>query len=226
MKSFLETKNWLKKTIVNSLFPIRCVMCMKSGDSICNSCEKRLERNTNTLPPKTIAKYNYKHLTTKNILFKLKYKHHRDLSVKLGEHNINFLKENIIEKYNLENYILVPVPLSKHRLHERGYNQAEMIAIGLHKNLTLNILNRVKNTHKLKDSESIEERRNLLKNGFELDKHKLYEFLDAKDLRLEKLNIILVDDITTSGATFYECKNTLIKNGISENNIYCFAVAH
>lgn len=214
--------------IIDSLFPLRCIMCKKDKFSLCPTCEKNLTKNNSPLPEKTCAKYSYKDLTTKNVLFKLKYKHHKDLSREMGVHSKEFVRENIIDKHNLhcKHYVMVPIPLSSRRLKERGYNQAEMIALGIDADKVLNIINRYRDTHKLKDTKSIDERQLELANSFDLSKEILYDYLENKNIKLEDLHVILIDDITTTGATFYRCKSVLAGHGVKQENIYCFALAH
>lgn len=146
----------------------------------------------------------------------------------MGKYSSDFVKENIINKYNLQNknYILVPIPLSSRRLKERGYNQAELISCGIDRERTLNILTRYKDTHRLKDAKNIDERHLELANSFDINKEELYEYLNKNNTDLNNLYVILIDDITTTGATFYKCKNLLQGHGFDDNKIFCFALAH
>ena len=106
----------------------------------------------------------------------------------------------------LINYLIVPIPLHSKRRRERGFNQAELLAKTISENLGLlptNALERTKNTKaqaKLKKSECREE------NVAGCFKIKNPESVRDK-------NIILVDDVFTSGATMNEAVKILKENG-------------
>ncbi len=103
-------------------------------------------------------------------------------------------------------FILVPVPLSKSRLRWRGYNQAEEIAKELSKNLGIslekNILIKTKNTL-LQAELNGEERWNNMAGAFLCQ--------NPEEIRGKK--ILLVDDVYTTGATMEECAKVLKNSG-------------
>lgn len=101
--------------------------------------------------------------------------------------------------------ILVPVPLHNKREKERGYNQAEILARWVGKNLGLEVqsyLKRIKETHSQARLKSKEERCLNLHNAFELIKR------PPQDRQL-----ILVDDIVTTGSTLLACQQKLSEAG-------------
>lgn len=101
--------------------------------------------------------------------------------------------------------MVVPVPLSKQRMNERGYNQAALVAKSLAEKLDIEYSEiavfRVKNTRP-QSSVSGNERMINVKDAFVADKTKV----DGK-------RILLVDDIYTMGATMEECAKELILRG-------------
>ena len=111
---------------------------------------------------------------------------------------------------------LVPVPLHPARKRKRGYNQAELLALEIGKQLGLRVENnwliRTKNTvpQKLLNGQ---ERQNNLKKAFNIGRNdvKLYD------------RIILVDDIYTTGTTLDEIAALLKSHGVSE--VYCVTLA-
>ena len=141
----------------------------------------------------------------------------------------------IMENFN--NIILIPIPLSGKRLRERGYNQAELICRELIKinNLTPspspyqgegcrrrgevltlqnNILIKPKETE---HQARIENRRQRLQNiigSFSLKNSEL----------VKNRNIILIDDIITTGATLNEARKVLKQAGARK--IIAFTIAH
>lgn len=109
---------------------------------------------------------------------------------------------------------LVPVPLHRERRRKRGFNQAELVARGLGRELGIpvrtDLLFRVKRTRPQKDLTD-RERRSNLKNAFQSGKN---------DVRLER--VILIDDIYTTGSTIDAAASVLLGNGVE--NVYFLSI--
>ena len=86
-------------------------------------------------------------------------------------------------------------------------------------NIFIDLLIKNKHTTKFAKTHSPSERENLIKDAFNINEKYEKEFLGNKI-------IILFDDITTTGSTFYEARNTLIKSGAKRENIFGYAIAH
>ena len=102
------------------------------------------------------------------------------------------------------NPLLVPIPLHKKRLNWRGFNQSEILAekiSGFYGLEVRNVLIRNKNIKPQADIEDRENRMNNIKDSFECSTN------------LNGRNVILVDDICTTGATLNECAKVLAANG-------------
>ena len=102
--------------------------------------------------------------------------------------------------------IIIPVPMYKLKKKERGYNQAEIFAHELAKNLNIyfdkNIL--IKDINNKRQSSLSEKERFLnVKNVFKI----------VKMDKIKNKNVILVDDICTTSATLEECSRILKKYG-------------
>lgn len=113
-----------------------------------------------------------------------------------------FLKnEKIFE--NIKKYdTIIPVPISKKRFTERGYNQSELIVKELAKKTNLELLNNclIKTKNIIEQSKlSKEDRQKNIQNAYELKN---------KELILNK-KILLFDDIYTTGSTANECSRIL-----------------
>lgn len=110
---------------------------------------------------------------------------------------------DVIRKMDLN--IMVPVPLSKERLKERGYNQAELIGKFFATDMIIpyseKAIYRIRNTKRQSDLNTIERFENV-KNAFAADKRIVF-----------KKSILLFDDIYTSGATMNECAFELFRAG-------------
>lgn len=105
---------------------------------------------------------------------------------------------------------IVPVPLHDERLRERGFNQAGEIANALSKlsGLTVDEWSLVRRVHTERHRTGMDERarRESVENAFEVRRPKL----------VENENILLVDDVFTSGATVSSCARALKTAGASE----------
>jgi len=119
-----------------------------------------------------------------------------DLGIKIGEK---------IKDLNLHSYSLTYIPLHRKKYFQRGFNQSEVLALGIKKILGLEIFSHIEKIRETKDQAelSLEERKNNLKDAFKVNKKPP-----------EKL--ILVDDIKTSGATLTEVSKELKKSGAKE----------
>ncbi len=99
--------------------------------------------------------------------------------------------------------IIIPIPLSRKRLRQRGYNQSELLGKFLSDKLSIRIENNV--LYKIKETISqveIKDRNKRLKN--------LEGAFEVKNAEIIKnKNVILIDDITTTGATLNEARRIL-----------------
>ena len=117
-----------------------------------------------------------------------------------------------------QEYIVIPVPLSTQRQRERGYNQVTEVCINACKNVqncsvATNILIRTKHT-KPQTSLQAAQRRSNLKNAFSIQNENM----------IVGKNVILVDDVYTTGTTLAECSKALGK--VQTNSLTTVAFAH
>lgn len=112
--------------------------------------------------------------------------------------------------------IIIPVPINETRLKERGFNQSEVLCeeLLLTGKVDLNVLARVKDTPH-QTGLNRENREKNLKGSFEL--------LDKK--KIKDKNILLVDDIYTTGSTLNECARLLKSKGANKVIGLCLARA-
>lgn len=125
-----------------------------------------------------------------NIFHELKYKGKKDLGILLG----NLYGKKLAESRFNNIDIIIPVPLHQSRLNQRGYNQSEVIAIGLaetmQKTIDIKSVIRVKATKTQTSHSRYERWRNV--EGI---------FACIEREQLENKHILIVDDIVTTGAT-------------------------
>lgn len=149
----------------------------------------------------------------KKLLYQFKYKPFlSDLKVPLGK----LLYEGMIQNEVFSRYIsstngvwITSVPLHRMREKRRGYNQSALLAKELSKSLKIpyaeGLLTRRKPTRPQFELKR-EERRKNIKDAF---------LVNDKLITNNKIaNVILVDDITTTGATLSECGKVLKKSGV------------
>ena len=112
--------------------------------------------------------------------------------------------------------LIIPVPLHVKRLRERGFNQSLILArvIGEKQKIPVNfsLLKRHKFTSTQTGSNKKERKQNI-KGAFEVT--------DKKEINGK--NIILIDDVYTTGATANECAKTLIKAGAQKVSVLTMA---
>lgn len=198
------------------MFPPVCAICGElNKEYLCEECKNDL----NKISKVTIDKYNNRNFS--NHIYMFKYK--ELVREKLIEYKFNnqpyyyktfakiFIKNkkmyDILKTYD----IIIPVPLNNIRKRQRGYNQTELIAKELvksFKNLEyMNILIKTKNTVP-QSTLNKQQRQENLKNAYKL----------KENTRINNKNILLFDDIYTTGTTANECAKilkTLGKNKIS-----------
>ncbi|MFH0857726.1 MAG: ComF family protein [Candidatus Magasanikbacteria bacterium] len=189
----------------DGLFPIFCVLCKKEGTFLCEDCERHViadpkwqKKSKDIVGVYTL--YSYKQPSIKILVELFKYKQIEELHTFFHK----FLFQHLSHKKELflHYYYIVPVPLHKRRYNERGFNQAEYlaksIALALNKEY-VPLLERKKYT-KQQVKMNREKRLRNLENAFVINEE--FGTLQGK-------NILLVDDVYTTGATLEECAKVL-----------------
>ena len=143
----------------------------------------------------------------------LKYKSQTEVGVKLG----NLLGERLKLSNQYSNIdLIIPVPLHPKKERLRGYNQSEYIAKGIADVLKVpvSINNLLRN--KITDSQTKKARYTRYEN--------MQAVFNIKHLeQLQKLHVLLVDDVITTGATIEACSNVLLGAGIEKLSIAAIA---
>ncbi len=235
------TVNWsIQKTIrefvwnaLDWIYPPSCCGCGIIGSDICPECFSQVEiyrpdptckicggdaNSTKICPTCSNQNPRYDRICSWGIysgILKLiiqEYKFNR--RIKLADFLIDPLVKCIVD-WNPVIDIIVPVALSKQRMKTRGYNQsaiiAKMIAERIDVEFSGKALIRMKNT-KPQVSLSAKERCLNVVDAFSAN----LSFVKGK-------NILLVDDIITTGATINECTKALKNSGA--NKVYVFTIA-
>ena len=214
-------------TILDIVFPVKCISCGKKGSDLCLNCLSLSPPALRESARWIFPLYDYRHPVIKKALWLLKYSGKKRLANVFAEIIYEKILEELSELSVMENFrepLLVPIPLSRKRHRERGFNQAELICRelikinnpqrGMDLKLEKNILIRVRDSE---HQARIRDRRERLKN--------MVGSFTVKNKGLVKnKNIILIDDVTTTGATLNEAKKTLKEAGARK--VIAFTVAH
>jgi len=209
----------LKGLARDLLFPQWCIGCGKEEGFICSSCCCLLPRIMPPLCPRCgkpqpsgilcpgcvswqaeidgiRSPFRFDGII-RQAIHQLKYKNLRALAVPLAKFLQDYLVTNPVP-----GEVLVPVPLHQKRLRERGYNQSSLLAQELGKLINLpvadNCLIRQKHAPPQARSSSVDDRRSNVADAFA-----------CRDQRLKDKRVLLIDDVSTSGATLDACAGTL-----------------
>ncbi|MFC1949423.1 ComF family protein [Chloroflexota bacterium] len=205
------------------LFPQWCVGCGKEGDLICSSCLSSLPRVMPPLCPRCgrpqpsgvlcpscvgwraeidgiRSPFRFKGVV-RLAIYQLKYRNLRTIAPLLSHMLCDYLTQN-----SMPGEVLVPVPLHRKRLRERGYNQSGLLARGLSKFLNLPVvadcLIRQRHASPQARTKTVGDRQSNVADAF-----------TCRDERLRSKQVILIDDVATSGATLDACAAALKESG-------------
>lgn len=144
--------------------------------------------------------YYYKEGEYSSLIHHLKYKDHPEVGTYLGRIAAMELKESgFFDGIDL----IIPVPLSKKRYRQRGYNQCDYIAKGISKVTSIDISNKSIERMVNTDTQTAKGRMDRWKNT-----EGIFRIKDATTLTGK--HILLVDDVATTGATLHACTSALL----------------
>jgi len=150
---------------------------------------------------------NYDNPVLQNLIYYFKYKKFKNLAPVLGEILIRYLDNLSLPIIKSQkSTAVVPLPLHKKRERERGFNQAKLLAEIIAKQFNLELIEPLKRIKNTKPQSRIKDYERRQGNVFNCFKIKNPEVVKGK-------NIILVDDVFTSGATMNEAIKILKQNG-------------
>lgn len=201
--------------VLNIFFPNVCGICNKiCKEPICPKCKAELNKIKECKKHIYLTKsfgahmyiFNYKDIIRKSIVnYKFNEQAYKYKAF------ANFIVNNKkICRYLRKYDIIIPVPISKKRKRQRGYNQSELILMEVAKSMkdicvSTNVLYKVRNT--LPQSRlGKEERLNNLKNAYEVRNNEI----------IRNKKVLLFDDIYTTGSTVEECSKMLKNAGAYE----------
>lgn len=239
-RKILYKIKWVGEKILSLLYPDICPFCgsvlKKEEEQICKKCELKLPyiyeprckkcgkpvgqetkeycwdcEHHRHYYDRGYAIWEHQPVVAESI-YQFKYHNRRIYSRSYAREMVKSY-ESIIRQWNIE--LIVPIPISKKRRHQRGYNQAELLAKEISRLTGIPYLKdkfrRKKDTVPQK-SLNVRERRGNLTQAFSIE----------KDYILPP-NILLVDDIYTTGNTIDMASYVLKKNGVK--NVYFLTIS-
>jgi competence protein ComFC len=203
------------------LFPPLCGGCDKSGSRWCEDCQKKVKILDGIvcdicgLPQEHVGicktcladRPHFRALRAwaifenpiQNALHKLKYR--KDIS--MGD-AIAFQMLSFIQKLNWQIDMIIPTPLGKQRMKERGYNQVAMIAkplsVALQVEYAPNQLTRKKETRSQVGLTKVERKKNV-------------EGAFQAGASVKRKHIVVMDDVSTTGSTLSSIAEALYSGG-------------
>lgn len=230
----MDYKSNLASLILGTLFPKRCVGCRRSGTYFCPECVLNIKQGDLVCPfcerasiggavhPVCERRYGLDGLWSLGIyenplrpaIQKIKYKGIRET----GEILVNVILEywaksgcyllDQIKKDQGQEWVVVPVPLHWTRKNARGFNQANLVGKLLAQKMGLEYAEILKRTKMTKSQVGLDssERKQNIRNAF---------CLTNNQSRITN-NILLIDDVWTTGSTLKECCYILKRNGVQK----------
>lgn len=208
--------------IINIFYPNACGICGNiSKYNICPKCKARLNKI------KQCKKHIYLTRSFTDEMYIFKYKdliRESFLKYKFGEQNYKYkafanfiIKDKKICGFLKKYDIIIPVPISKKRKTQRGYNQSELIikeCARLDKTITVckDVLYKIKDT-KPQSTLDKEQRKINIQGAYKVQNSNI----------INNKKVLLFDDIYTTGSTLEECAKVLKKSGAYEVSVLTFA---
>ena len=193
---------FLFKLVLDSLFPLFCIGCKSHNEIFCENCLSRLSTNPDWINIDGLniwSAFSYSKAVHREIIQQWKYPGDKRLLATLAH---KFKPPSFSP-----DHIIVPIPLHRKRIVERGFNQAYQLAEVISEQLNLDLADIIKRNKYTKQQAKLEktQRAKNVQNAFTLKPG-----VDIPN------KVILVDDVVTTGSTILECTRILQKAGVSE----------
>jgi competence protein ComFC len=225
-----EKIHFAKEWVLDLFFPKFCLICGREGTWCCENCLNKIGIEQSNICPfcaqpaamgrisPPCQKVNYL-----SQLINLGFYHEKDWQDLIQSFKYQYIEgcadiirellKRFLKKYpefkNSDYQSLVPIPLHSRRFLERNFNQAEVLAEILSRELGLgvesSVLKRIKNTQPQAQLKDEERKKNIIG---------VFEVVDESKVMGKK--ILLVDDVFTTGSTLKEAAKTLLAAGARE----------
>jgi competence protein ComFC len=221
--SFLKLLSKIKEKALDLMFPAKCIECGRDGEYICQTCVKSLSsieppiceycgipvRQGNLCEachqnPSEIDGIRSVHAfdgVARKAVLQLKYNNLKVMARPMAQLFCDYLVSN-----NLPCDVLVPVPLHSSRLRERGYNQSALLCRELGKLCSAPVDE--KSLVRLRQTAS---QTSFDRGGRKVNVEGAFDCIDGA---LAGRNVLLIDDVCTTGATLKSCAAVLKEKGV------------
>lgn len=210
------------KSILNAFFPARCPYCNEvifKNHEACDKCKNDLQYDnivTSLYKSCNISPFKYSGLNKKAML-SFKFNNNPNYSENMAISMKNVISIEYSDYFNADKHfdIITCVPFTKKRFSERGYNQSQLLAkhladlFGIEFQPILLKIRDNESQHTLPKSK----RKKNVEGAFDINP--TYEITGK--------NILLIDDILTTGSTLNECLEVLYKN--DAERVFCATYA-
>lgn len=190
-------------TTTEFLFPSSCVGCKQVGTLLCDSCTDQLELN-NKDTDFVVTALSYQDPKVKKLIWQMKYRGSPEATKILAHYLIKEILRIKIN-LNLDQIILIPIPMTKSHQRRRGWNQTESLAREMIKQRPTDFCIDTKSLVKTKTTPtqvSLAKRSSRLKNL-------TGAFTLTSNQKLTGQTICILDDVTTTGSTLTEVAITV-----------------
>jgi ComF family protein len=226
-------KNHFWVPLLESVYPRVCAACnyplLSQESVICNACFYRFPKtNFHNEPDNALEKifwgripllhaaaylYFRKKGKVQHLLHQLKYKGLKEVGFEVGKRYGKILKDSTHFQH-LD--LIIPVPIHPAKLIKRGYNQSEWFGLGLQESMQIP----VSTTHLVKTENTQTQTK---KNRYQRWENVETVFAIQNQESLQNKNVLLIDDVITTGSTIESCGSLLVSSGIKSLSLACIA---
>ena len=216
-------ERYIHSRCCEKLFPVEQPQCMRCGKPVlserreyCDDCARALEHHRQMREDDSYrqgkALFAYKG-SIKQTMYRFKYSNRREYAA--------YFAQTAVERYSdwIQSCgidVIIPVPMHRKKMRQRGYNQAECFARALSEKtgirMAKGLVRRVKNTSPLKTMGYVE-RRNCLEGAFQV-----------ADSIVQYDQILIVDDIYTTGSTAESIGHEIAKRCPGRVYVLCICI--
>ncbi|OIP77636.1 MAG: hypothetical protein AUK48_03775 [Oscillatoriales cyanobacterium CG2_30_44_21] len=210
----------------NSLWQLNCPLCQRPAEGIlCKDCDRQiaahqspqfLQKDCPISPQIPLYSWSIYDGAVKRAIATCKYENHPEIMEAIAEKVVNRWRQEPIAA--LKNTVVVPIPLHANKLKSRGFNQAEVLARRFCDLTALpchpRLLQRVKDTKPQMQTKTKGERQQNLSKAFVVSR-------SPQDL--DSGNVLIVDDIYTTGTTIREAIAAFLAQNITVKGVIVIA---
>ena len=230
----------LKLEILDTFFPISCFGCGAPDLWLCKSCQQKIKLKDQQFCPVCeknitpdgqvcftckrksplnglLVATSYQEPLVSKMVHLFKYRFIMELSPPLTEIVVRAIQSCDLPLPDL----IVPIPLHRRRLRWRGFNQSTLLAEELAEKILPDTKLEISTDALIRQRYTLPQM--TLKDHRQRNANIQNAFIVTDSSKIKNKRILLVDDITTTGSTIFECARTLKKAGAKE--IYGVVIA-